>query len=328
MNNFSAEQEWLLARALGFDAGPRPTGVSEEEAAKFEAAAGVLQAWSIAPPTGLENRIIAAAGKRPALRVVRSEESARRVVERRNAGEVVLAFGGLRDVISVAAVFVLMVGLGVPGLINMRQRNQRIGCNQNLASLAQGLQSYATTYGSALPFLGWGSDRSWRPTPQPNVRLQHNRQHLEPLALEQYVSDARRFICPSGCDVPMTREQVRRGVAFADARNVSYAYFNMAGAKPRLGDNPELPIFADDNPLFDNGTPRLDIRKLWKDAEEMNSPAHRGAGQNVLSLGGHVRWTRTPHAGIDKDNIWTLNAVSDYTGREGPTTDTDAHLLK
>ncbi len=59
-----------------------------------------------------------------------------------------------------------------------------------------------------------------------------------------------------------------------------------------------------------------------------NSRAHGGAGQNILTLRGEVKWTTTPLAGIDDDSIWTLNGVTEYTGQEGPTCATDSHLLK
>jgi hypothetical protein len=37
---------------------------------------------------------------------------------------------------------------------------------------------------------------------------------------------------------------------------------------------------------------------------------------------------KTPDAGVDGDNIWTLQGVSTYTGREGPASAADAHLIK
>lgn len=36
----------------------------------------------------------------------------------------------------------------------------------------------------------------------------------------------------------------------------------------------------------------------------VNSPNHGGAGQNVLCIGGHVRWCISPDVGVDRDDIY------------------------
>jgi prepilin-type processing-associated H-X9-DG protein len=154
-----------------------------------------------------------------------------------------------------------------------------------------------------------------------------NRRHVYPLLQARFVSDPRLFLCPAGGGVPMPREQVAGRNDFAEARNVNYAYFNMAGARPSLADNPALPIVSDDNPMFDeDGVPLGPLG--WGDRTDRNSRAHGGAGQNILTLDGHVKWEKTPNAGIDGDNIWTLQGVKDYTGHEGPQSATDAHLIR
>ena len=106
----------------------------------------------------------------------------------------------------------------------------------------------------------------------------------------------------------------------------------MAGVRPSANDDPDLPIMADDNPLFADGLPLFDARRWqrlpWGDAADVNSRAHGGAGQNILTLDGRVRWTTTPLSGVEGDNIWILRDVAEYTGREGPAAATDSHLLK
>jgi hypothetical protein len=99
--------------------------------------------------------------------------------------------------------------------------------------------------------------------------------------------------------------------------------------RPCVRDDPRLPILADENPLFADGVPLVDARRLIRmNPATANSHAHGGAGQNILTLRCEVKWTTTPLVGIDDDSIWTLSGVTDYTGREGPTCATDSHLLK
>lgn len=277
-------------------------------------------------PAGLIEKIsanVAAAGPPP--RVVRpTHEPAREFEEHANIG--VIRLGNLREIAAVAAVIVMAVGLGVPSLLQLRERGRRVGCVNNMAGIGRGMQSYAMANLGSLPFAGWGSNNSWRPTADPQVDIQPNRSHVYRIVLA-HQAPARLFVCPSSRDVPMSEEQVAVFDDFPESRNVSYAYQNMAGLRPSLEDNPDLPVLGDDNPLFDNGVPLF--RALgFADPANANSRAHGGAGQNVLTLRGAVKWMVTPNAGLNGDNIWTLNGVEEYTGREGPQTASDSHLLK
>ena len=277
-------------------------------------------------PTDLKARIsarVVAAASPP--RIVRPADELTDTVADRDVR--VLRLGNLREIVSVAAMIVLMVGFGVPSLLNMRERSQRMGCSSNLRMLGQGLQQYAGTFNASLPFAGWNSRTIWRPSDDPSMEMRPNRQHVYPLLRCAYVQDPRVFVCPSRGGVPMPRDQVARFCDFLDSRNVSYAYFNMAGVRPSSQDNPNLPIMADDNPLFQGGVPLFE-RLGFGGRARGNSSAHGGAGQNILTLDGRVKWATTPCVGIDCDNIWTLDGVETYTGREGPASPTDAHLLK
>lgn len=272
----------------------------------------------------LNNRI--AATNAP-LRVVTDGASTARPTTRRDEQESfrwVLRAGNFRDLIAAAAIIVLAIGLGVPTMLHMRETNHRVGCSANLARMGQGLASYASTFNQALPFVGWGSWDSWQPSSDANVQVVQNRQHLAPL-LPGGTIDPKWLVCPSTKDIPLTSNQ-----RVIDASNLSYAYQNMSGIRPSLADDPNLPILADDNPLFDDGRPLADLRvKIGiADPASVNSRAHGGYGQNVLTLGGRVIWADTPQIGVDGDNIWTLANVRSYSGREGPKIATDAHLLK
>jgi hypothetical protein len=207
----------------------------------------------------------------------------------------------------------------------MKARNQRIGCSQNLAMLGQGIQLYTNTYASSLPFAGLRPAQGVSRT-EPAFA---NRRHMYPLLEAAFVADPRLFICPSGRDIPLQANEVKRNRDFSDARNISYAYFNMSGARPSADAPGALPILSDDNPLFADGEPLQDLRRyLTGEGVLSNSFAHRGVGQNVLSLDGHVQFAKTPLAGLNGDNIWTLQNVSEYTGAEGPAVATDAQLIK
>jgi len=278
-------------------------------------------------PAGLAERIsarVAAAGASP--RIVSSpRRDMAKLAELADPGGII-RMRGFRDIAAVAAMIVLAVGLGVPSLLHVRERAQRTMCTQNLASIGTGLQSYALANSYSLPFAGWGSDNTWRPTEDPTLKVLPNRRHVYPLVRAGHVPTS-IFICPSTRGLPMAEDQARVRDDFIESRNLSYAYQNMAGKRPSMQDSPDLPILGDDNPLFDNGWPLFDSLGLT-DPAEANSRAHGGAGQNILTIRGSVRWMTSPAVGIDNDNIWTLENVDEYTGREGPQSTDDAHLLK
>ena len=281
------------------------------------------------PSPDLSQRIaqhVAGLGAPP--RVVRSTKSTAELAEELdNTGFVRLH--SFREIVAVAAMIVLAVGLGVPGLLHMKDRSQRVACSANLANIGRGMQSYAMANAS-LPFVGWNDQvNSWRPTVEPGTDLLPNRRHVYPLASAHYVP-TRFFVCPSTRDLPMPADQVALHDDFLEPRNMSYAYQNMAGARPTLEQHADLPVLGDDNPFFDNGNPLFNLTRSLglSTPENTNSRVHAGLGQNILTLGGNVKWVTTPQAGIDGDNIWTLQDVDEYTGREGPQSPTDAHLLK
>ncbi len=324
LGHLSAAERTDLRRRI--DADPRL-------AAQDQALTGMFQALDAVPeeplPSDLTARTLArvkAAGPPP--RVIRPADELTAVLEQK-PDRIIRLGGNLRDIVAVAALIVLAVGVGIPSMLHMRERSQRIGCSRNLAALGVGLQQYANAFNASLPFAGWGQADSWRPSSEPGVRIVPNHRHVYRLLRMAFVADPRYFICPGQPHVPMPMDEIRRHDDFLESRNVSYAYQNMAGVRPSANDNPRLPVMSDENPLFADGLPLFDARR-WgrREPAQTNSHAHRQAGQNLLTLDGSVIWITTPDAGIDGDNIWTLRDVTDYTGREGPSSATDSHLLK
>ncbi len=322
LGRLSASEEVALRLRLAGDA---------ELRTQDTALAAVFRALETPPavpaPTDLAARVLARVEAAPApWRIAPAALDLAEIVDEPSPRWI--RFWSLREIVATAAMVVLMIGFAVPSLLAMRERNQRMGCSANLAALGFGMQQYAQIHNASLPFIGWNPrSHSWAPSSDPSLVTLPNRRHMYPLLQQAYVMTPRLFVCPARGGVPMPAEEVRQRDDFLDSGNVSYAYFNMAGARPSAQDNPALPVLADDNPMFDDGVPLFNRLGLRSRAA-LNSRAHRGAGQNLLVLDGHVKWITTPESGLDGDNIWTLQNVEDYTGREGPATPVDAHLIK
>lgn len=299
----------------------REAALSSQHAVIGDALAALETVRRVRPPHDLAARAIARARSTPA-------QTRRRAAWVEQSDRVIRIYN-LRDITAVAAMIVLAVGLGVPSVLHMRDRAQRVACSMNLAQVGRAMQAYASTFGD-MPFAGWSAASSWQPSRDPAIVRVPNRQHVYPL-LRTGSAMAQWLICPSSGDVPMPDDQIRRSAGFLESRNISYATQNMSGVRPSLGVSPQLVVLADDNPLFDDGVALIDFagpRMGIGDPTRRNSRSHRYDGQNVLQLDGAVRWTTTPDCGVGGDNIWTLENVRTYTGREGPSSKTDTHLLK
>lgn len=322
LGQLSESRQRALERRLADD----PSLAAENEAlAGVFAALGCLRGLTV--PAGLAERVQARVAAAPALRVARPMPAEIELLEREN-GRRLIPMQNFRDIAAVAAMIVIAVGVGVPGLLHLRERNQRMACAYNLAQVGRGVQAYAAVFGDSLPFAGWNGGYSWQPSSEPGVVVLPNRRHVYPM-LQLGIVDPRVLVCPGGRDVPMPTDQLDRRQDFIESRNISYAYQNMAGVRPSLRSDPDLPIFADDTPLFADGLPLLDLRRLaGGDPAAVNSRSHGGRGQNILTLDGRSIWTTTPFVGVHGNNIWTLDGVTEYTGREGPQSATDSHLLK
>lgn len=324
LGNLSDEQRQALHEQLRGDA---------RLAAQHDALASVFAALGqlprALPPADLGARIcerVRSLGRPP--RVLRRTTTARLIEEHQEPA--ILRLYSFRDVAAVAAVIVLAVGLGVPGVLHMRDRSERLACSYNLARLGAGMQAYSLANAGSLPFVGWSPRHSWQPSDDADVQVVPNRRHLYPLLSLSHVR-TEWFICPASRDVAMPQSEIARHDDFLESRNVSYANQNMAGVRPSSAGSPALPILGDDNPLFDNGIPLGELAAATlglRDPARINSRAHRGAGQNVLTFDGHVQWMTTPFSSRNGDNIWTIQGVDRYTGHEGPASADDAQLLK
>lgn len=79
---------------------------------------------------------------------------------------------------------------------------------------------------------------------------------------------------------------------------------------------------SDANPLF--------VNAKFNDAVDpyyTNSPAHRGRGQNVLTLDGSATWMPKPVYGRNHDNLWLIGNIRYYEGTEALDRDDDVQLV-
>lgn len=226
-------------------------------------------------------------------------------------------FFRLREGAAVAACLLLLAGVMVPGISEVRFRSQRAACAENLGSLYRGLTAYQADFGGSLPYAGSIQRASW--LPKADAPFASNSRHTYLLGKLGFVAEPRDFLCPSAIEV---EPESRNAADDFAAGGLSFDTLNLAGDQPNLQPPPTVAYIADRNPLFVDG--KFDESK---DPSCTNSPAHRGRGQNVLTLDGKAEFTRTPILGTARDNVWLIDDVRTYDGTESPTRRDDSFLV-
>jgi prepilin-type N-terminal cleavage/methylation domain-containing protein len=148
-----------------------------------------------------------------------------------------------------------------------------------------------------------------------------------------------QFVCPSSGAIRDDTREIELYYDFQSIDNCSYGYqvpFGPRTVRASANLDPRMAVAADRGPYSDstgNETVPLDIPVTEEspptDWRQFNSPNHggqgSGEGQNVLFADSHATFERTPTAGVDKDNIYTLQlwTEDDPSGRvsgESPVT--------
>ena len=240
-------------------------------------------------------------------------------VERRRT--FLFPFTRMRDVIAAAACIVVLMGVFVPGASALRSRSQRALCANNMHAVALGLGQYQASFGGALPFAGFAPDSNWLTGDDPTCYASNSR-HVFLLFKHGFVTKPNTFLCPSNKDAaPMKVAGLEACDDFREGNNISYDSHNLAGTAPNLRPTAVIAYLADPNPLF------IGAKFNGNVDPQKNSPAHGGCGQTVLMVDGRAEYLRTPMLSQRKDNVWTIEGVSKYFGRETPTRLDDSFLV-
>jgi hypothetical protein len=198
------------------------------------------------------------------------------------------------DLLVGAAILIVVAGLIASWLVRQQQQAQIAACQNNLRKLWSGFEVYSEHHHGAFPMvldgntphsvagifipaleeagaLGRGTTRGC-----PTIITQHGRCRADLSTLTDLYHTN-----PSGF------RSVARHLAGGYAYTLGYRENGvLCGLRSDMDSH--LPLLADEPPLSGDG----------------NSPNHGGKGQNVLYIGGNVRFWENPYAGIDGDDIY------------------------
>lgn len=232
----------------------------------------------------------------------------------------------LRDLVAVAASIVLILGIFSPTLSRARAMAHRTMCANRLASLGQGLSSYAQAFDGYLPT---AASALWRtpavqPTPASARPSPRQRAHLYVLVNTRHAMRPKDFLCPANRHAqPMAIHHPDQRTNFPLISNCNYSYQDPSGTRLSIEQYPQFPVLADENPYL-LLAPRL--IGSWPGDNSRNHP--QAAGQNVLRLNGSVRWQDSPWCGVDsRDNIWQHGQWTALEPLDAPAEEPDAYLF-
>jgi prepilin-type N-terminal cleavage/methylation domain-containing protein len=247
----------------------------------------------------------------------------------------------LVEVIVVVAIIGLLVSTLLPVLDQAREMARRAHCRENVRGLYRALLAYQGNLGDNDYFPAWRLNGSNYFDTKRALWTLVVHQQVEAAAV--FVCPSDRYAKPwKGAVAKSNPFPIHTDDK--NLKSISYSYqvpYSLTGERhdkrrevgsprfERAGDqNLQFAIVADRAPYDSPKTGRsllLNQTSLWSShpkgnaerlrrlvsalAEEerrrVNSPVHKGAGQNVLYRDGHVEWRETPLAGINDDNIYT-----------------------
>lgn len=195
------------------------------------------------------------------------------------------------DLVTIAAVLLLAVGVGWPLAQSVRNTSMREQCERNMGSLYAGLSRYASDHAGQLPLaaglgsflhsIGEGDAAKDGSATKVDWRTYRHGEHLETLRELDYVG-SRCLTCP-GC---------------AKDRGAMALRVPAVGQRFILGAMPGM-LVADANPALE----LLRDGKACAPGTRTSSRNHGLQGQNVLFDDGSVRWLLSPVL-PNGDSIW------------------------
>lgn len=244
----------------------------------------------------------------------------------------------LVELLVLIATIALLMGTLIPVLARLRQRAFRMTCQTNLSQIGRAMLVYGGDYEDPLPRAG-GESSTW----QPKINNWQATYRWDAFGMNRtdgsggqasisssfyllvkYVElEPKLFVCPRDSGTTEFKP-AKYGVCDKDlidlwdfgpnpTKHCSYSYHMLYGpyALTTASSQSGMAIAADRNPWID--TPAVKARDFslfkWdgntRQQKAGNAITHKGDGQNVLFVDGHVAFEKRAFCGVNDDNIYT-----------------------
>lgn len=233
------------------------------------------------------------------------------------------------DLISVAAMLLIVASIALPMMTSMRANAQQTICFDNMHSAANAFGLYAGSNRDMLPMATAGFGPTWMDVGSTPERS--NSSNLFTL-IRTHNADLEDLACPSNPNA-VVGDVDPDAWDWRSLQEISYSYRIMppGGMRATAAGQPvRVVLLADRSPVI------LRVVKGQLIIPEENSPNHNGTGQHMLMLDGGTQWTTSPIIN-SQDNIWLPRPIEQglhllrtelgiITGSELPDGPTDAFV--
>jgi len=231
-----------------------------------------------------------------------------------------------------AAAILVIAAIVIPPISYGRSLYRRHLCERRLGSISHNIDQYCNDYDGELPAVGINKDESWCKVGYQGKENHSNTRNLFLLLKLGFSDDPKKFVCPGGKQSNTTAfdiSEVQNYSDFPARKHITYSFRVMCNPSTKKSTLGGQPLMADCNPVFEGASEdHSGIFKvhLDKGLSTRNCSNHNLRGQNVLYGDGHTEFRKTRYEGIPGDDIFTLQNIKIYSGRERPSCISDPFL--
>ena len=239
------------------------------------------------------------------------------------------------EILATAAAILLVAGIVFPTLGAIREHSRQFACANNLRQFGRALAAFSNDHNGQIATVRVPVGSPWWKIGCQEPDVQSNTRYVFQLVKGGYV-DASAFLCNGHQDAhpkQYSETELAELHDFPSRYQVSYSFMLLSDENNNLQQRPRRIIAADLNPLFQRVSYQPTVYRKQNEFErielsqqlrEMMSPNHRNRGQNALYSDGSVTFIMTRiHNQYD---IYTIQDVDVYTGREAPIVTEDIFL--
>jgi hypothetical protein len=239
------------------------------------------------------------------------------------------------EILAAAASIALMAGILFPSVGAMRHHAQQNACAYNLGQIGAAFSSFADDV-KQLPSnvrvqagSPWWKIGDQGPETQSNTRVPF-------YFVKMGIINPNMFVCKGYAGAQPLQEDPTRFSQlndFPSRNNVSYSFILPCDKNGNPFRGSRIIIAGDLNPVFrkipfqQSAYQQMnEFEKVLLDEElkKILSSNHHCRGQNILFSDGSVEYTKSRM--VNGDDIYTINGVNIYTGRETPASSSDTFL--
>ncbi len=240
------------------------------------------------------------------------------------------------EMLATAAAIVVIFSILFPTAGAMRQHSRKVACADNFRQIGQGFSTFANDHKDKIAESRVQAGAPWWKIGYQGSDSHSNTRGPWQLVKQGYVK-GKVFVCRGNIGaVPIDYDPVKMGslVDFPSRNNISYSFMLFCDKNTDATQGRRKVIASDLNPIFKDIPSRqndyVQLNEFEKillneQLKQILSSSHCNKGQNVLHCDGSVDWIQVRF--VNNDDIYTIDGVNTYIGKEMPKDTNDIFLV-